>query len=42
LLRQCAGIGAGGIAARLEHAALDPQGHRPRDDIAIAVVRVTA
>ncbi len=41
LLRRCAGFGAGAIAARLEHAALDPQGHRPRDDIAIAVVRVT-
>jgi PAS domain S-box-containing protein len=41
VLRGCAGFGAGAIAARLEHAALSPQRHRPRDDVAIAVARVT-
>ncbi len=41
LLRSCAGFGAGAIAARLEHAALASQRHRPRDDVAIAVARVT-
>jgi serine phosphatase RsbU (regulator of sigma subunit) len=41
VLSACAGFGAGAIAARLEHAALSPQRHRPRDDVAIAVARVS-
>jgi len=41
LLRACAGLSAGAIAARLEHAVLSPQRQRPRDDVAIAVVRVS-
>jgi PAS domain S-box-containing protein len=42
VLGACAGFGAGAIAARLEHAALSPQRHRPRDDVAIAVARVSS
>lgn len=40
ILRGCAGMSAGAIAARLEHAAVELQRGRPRDDIAIAVARV--
>lgn len=40
LVRECAGLGAGAIAARLEHAAVASQQGTPRDDIAIAVARV--
>jgi PAS domain S-box-containing protein len=40
ILRGCAGMSAGAIAARLEHAAFELQRGRPRDDIAIAVARV--
>lgn len=40
LVREYAGLGAGAIAARLEHAAIASQQGTPRDDIAIAVARV--
>ena len=40
LLEGCAGRGADAIAARVEEAALCSQGGRPRDDIAVLVLRV--
>jgi PAS domain S-box-containing protein len=40
LVRACAGLDAGAIAARLERAAIESQQGRPRDDVAIAVARV--
>jgi PAS domain S-box-containing protein len=40
LLRSCAGAGADAIAARVEDAALAASGGRPRDDIAVLVLRV--
>ncbi len=39
LLATCAGRSAGGIARRVELAALDHQGDKPSDDIAIVVLR---
>jgi len=41
LLAGCAGLDAGSIAARLERAAIDMQGGRPRDDIAVLVLKVS-
>jgi PAS domain S-box-containing protein len=40
LLEGCAGRGADAIASRVEEAALRSQGGRPRDDIAVLVLRV--
>ena len=40
LVATCAGIGADAIAARVEEAAVLSQGGRPRDDIAVLVLRV--
>jgi PAS domain S-box-containing protein len=40
LLTTCAGAGADAIAARVEDAAVSAQGGRPRDDIAVLVLRV--
>ena len=40
LLATCAGAGADAIAARVEEAAVLSQGGRPRDDIAVLVLRV--
>jgi serine phosphatase RsbU (regulator of sigma subunit) len=40
LLRACAGSGADAIAARVEEAAIGSQNGRPRDDIAVLVLRV--
>jgi serine phosphatase RsbU (regulator of sigma subunit) len=42
LLAGCAGAGADAIAARVEEAAVSVQGGRPRDDIAVLVLRVAA
>jgi hypothetical protein len=38
----CAGAGADAIAAKVEEAAVLSQGGRPRDDIAVLVLRVVA
>jgi PAS domain S-box-containing protein len=40
LLRACAGAGADAIAAHVEDAAVSASGGRPRDDIAVLVLRV--
>jgi serine phosphatase RsbU (regulator of sigma subunit)/PAS domain-containing protein len=40
LVSACAGRGADAIAARIEEAAMRSQGGRPRDDIAVLVLRV--
>jgi len=40
LVATCAGTGADAIAARVEEAAVLSQGGRPRDDIAVLVLRV--
>jgi PAS domain S-box-containing protein len=40
LVATCAGTGADAIAARIEEAAVLSQGGRPRDDIAVLVLRV--
>jgi serine phosphatase RsbU (regulator of sigma subunit) len=40
VLRACAGAGADAIAARVEEAAIGSQNGRPRDDIAVLVLRV--
>jgi PAS domain S-box-containing protein len=40
LLAECAGAGADAIAARVEDAAVSAQAGRPRDDIAVLVLRV--
>ena len=40
LVASCQGLDADAIAGRVEAAALDAQGGRPRDDIAVVVVRV--
>jgi len=42
LLGACGGSGADAIAARVEDAAVTGQGGRPRDDIAVLVLRVAA
>jgi PAS domain S-box-containing protein len=42
LVATCAGGGADAIAARVEEAAVLSQGGRPRDDIAVLVLRVAA
>jgi hypothetical protein len=39
-LAACAGEGADAIAARVEEAALAASGGKPRDDIAVLVLRV--
>jgi serine phosphatase RsbU (regulator of sigma subunit) len=41
LLRDCSGLGASAIAARLERAVVTTQAGDTRDDVAIAVARVT-
>jgi hypothetical protein len=40
LVATCAGCGADAIAARVEEAAVLSQGGRPRDDIAVLVLRI--
>jgi serine phosphatase RsbU (regulator of sigma subunit) len=40
LVATCAGAGADAIAAKVEEAAVLSQGGRPRDDIAVLVLRV--
>ena len=40
VLRECAGLDAASVAARIESAALEIQEGNPRDDIAILVVRI--
>ncbi|MEO6715541.1 MAG: SpoIIE family protein phosphatase [Mycobacteriales bacterium] len=40
LLRSCAPMPAGAIAARIERAVVDFQPHPPRDDMAVVVIRV--
>jgi PAS domain S-box-containing protein len=40
LITTCAGLGADAIAAKVEEAAVLSQGGRPRDDIAVLVLRV--
>jgi serine phosphatase RsbU (regulator of sigma subunit) len=40
LLAECAGADADAIASRVEEAAIRSQGGRPRDDIAVVVLRV--
>ena len=42
LIGTCAGAGADAIAAKVEEAAVLSQGGRPRDDIAVLVLRVAA
>ena len=42
LVATCAGTGADAIAAKVEEAAVLSQGGRPRDDIAVLVLRVVA
>jgi PAS domain S-box-containing protein len=42
IVASCAGLGADAIAARVEAAALELQEGRPRDDIAVVVLRVAA
>jgi hypothetical protein len=39
-LARCAGRGAAGIAAAVEREAVEAQGGRPRDDVAVVVARV--
>jgi serine phosphatase RsbU (regulator of sigma subunit) len=40
ILASCAGLDAGTIAARLEHAAIDFQKGEPHDDVAVLVLRM--